>query len=163
MVEGAGGGDGAGGSDTMTPEGVGGAGGEGGAMGDPDEMEMPALHPDDAVAFEDHWYRFTQAEIDWPEAEAICESTGGYLTCIETQAEDAFLLTLAGTARPWMGLNNEADVNTWVWVNGSPVDYTNWMPGQPDYPDTERWGKITADGTWDDGNIPTSFICEWDS
>ncbi len=69
---------------------------------------------------------------------------------------------MAGTTRPWIGLNNEADVNTWVWVNGSPVTFTHWQPGQPDAPSTERWVKVAEDGTWDDGNIPSSFICEWE-
>lgn len=122
-----------------------------------------ALHPDDAVEFDGHWYRFTQASVGGAEAEATCEGLGGTLACVESEAEDDFLFTLAGTARPWIGLNNEADVNTWVWVNGSPVTYTNWQPGQPDYPDNERWVKIAEDSRWDDGNIASSYICEWES
>jgi hypothetical protein len=136
-----------------------GAGGMGGAAG---AGGGGATHPGNAVSFGGHWYRFTQASIAGADARSICSGLGGYLACIETQAEDAFLLTLAGTARPWFGLNNLANVNTWVWVNGSPLQYTHWLPGQPDSPANERWGKMLEDGSWDDGSIPTSYICEWD-
>jgi hypothetical protein len=120
------------------------------------------LHPADATPNAGHWYRFTQASIGGKEAQAICQGLGGYLACIETQIEDAFIKTLSGTARPWVGLNNEANVGTWVWVNGSPTTFTHWQPGQPDNPSNERWVKILEDGSWDDGSIPTSYICEWE-
>jgi hypothetical protein len=120
------------------------------------------VHPDDAVEFEGHWYRFTQASIGGAEAQVECEALGGYLACIESQPEDAFIFSLAGTARPWFGMNNEADINNYVWVNGSPVTFEHWAPGQPDYPATERWVKMQEDGTWDDGNIASSYICEWE-
>ncbi len=122
-----------------------------------------AVHPDDAVEFQGHWYRFTQASIGGAEAQSICEGLGGYLVCIETQPEDAFVLTLAGSNRPWIGLNNEDDVNNYVWVNGSALDYTHWQPQQPDNPDSERWVKLNEDGTWDDAYMPSSYICEWES
>lgn len=93
----------------------------------------------------------------------MCDELGGYLACVESKQEDDFLFTLAGTTRPWIALNNEEDVNTWVWVDGSSLTHTNWQPGQPDYPDTERWVKIAEDGSWDDGNIPSSYLCEWES
>ena len=156
----------AGGTNTSSG-GSGGVGGMGGAGGTTTDAAggtgSVAVHPDDAVEFEGHWYRLTEASVGGAEAEAICEGLGGYLACVESEAEDDFLFTLAGTTRPWIGLNNEDDVDTWVWVNGSPVTYTNWQPGQPDYPDTERWVKIAEDSMWDDGNIPSSYICEWES
>ena len=95
-------------------------------------------------------------------AQKICSGLGGYLVCIETAAEDKFVLTLAGTTRPWMGLNNLKNVNEYVWVNGSPLDYKHWQKDQPDNPANERWGKMVEDGSWDDGNIDTSYICEWE-
>ncbi len=142
--------------------GTGGAAAGGAETGGAGGMGSVSVHPDDAVEFEGHWYRLTMAEIGGAEAEAICEEQGGYLACVASESEDAFVFSLAGTTRPWIGLNNEDDVNTWVWVNGMPVTYTHWQPGQPDAPSTERWVKVAEDGTWDDGNIPTSYICEWD-
>jgi hypothetical protein len=152
-------------SDALSSEGStgGGAGGAESTATGAGGTGNVALHPDDAVEFGGHWYRFTQAAIGGAEAEAICEGLQGYLACVESEAEDDFLFTLAGTARPWIGLNNEVDVNTWVWVDGSPVTYTNWQPGQPDNPEAERWVKIAEDSMWDDGNIASSYICEWDS
>ena len=112
----------------------GGKAGEGGAGS--------ASHPGDAVELQGHFYRFTQASISGASAEAICEGLGGYLACIETENENAFLLTLAGTARPWFGLNNLANQKVWVWINGSPTSYEHWQPGQADNPANEHWGKM---------------------
>ncbi|WP_437596063.1 hypothetical protein [Sorangium sp. So ce590] len=42
------------------------------------------------------------------------------------------------------------------------MTYMHWQPGQPDNPANERWVKMVADGSWDDGNIDTSYICAWD-
>jgi hypothetical protein len=114
------------------------------------------------VPFGGHWYKFFDALIGGAEAQVNCAALGGYLVCIETQAEDVFVLSLAGASRPWMGLNNEQDINSYVWINGSPVTYTHWQALQPDNPATERWVKMNADGTWDDAVLPSSYICEWD-
>jgi len=158
-----GGAAGHGGGGTATDAGSGGGGtngtagktGEGGNAGS-------ASHPGDAVEFQGHFYRFTQASISGASAEAICEGLGGYLACIETENENVFLLTLAGTARPWFGLNNLANQKVWVWINGSPTTYEHWQPGQPDNPANEHWGKMLETGFWDDGSIETSYMCEWD-
>jgi hypothetical protein len=119
-------------------------------------------HPSDAMACSGHWYRFTQANISGSDAQTACQSLGGYLACITSQAENACVLALAGSARPWIGLNDEATVGDYVWINGSPVTYMNWQPGQPDNPSTERWVKLNADGTWDDASMPSSYVCQWD-
>lgn len=138
------------------------AGGATGGAGSAGAGGSGAAHPTDAVAFNAHFYRFTKASIAGARAEALCEGLGGYLACIETESENAFLLTLAGTARPWFGLNNLANVKDWVWINGSPVTYKHWQPGQPDNPANEHWGKLLEDGSWDDGSVETSYLCEWD-
>ncbi|WP_437717095.1 lectin-like protein [Sorangium sp. So ce448] len=159
---GGGDGDGGDGSGQGGSGGTSGGGDDGGSAGMGTGGSSSGAHPGDAVQFNGHWYRHTTATIDAAAAQGICSGLGGYLVCIESQPEDAFVLTLAGTTRPWMGMNNLKDVNHYEWINGSPVTYTHWQPGQPDNPANERWVKMVADGTWDDGNIDTSYICEWD-
>lgn len=129
------------------------------------------VHADGAQQFETHWYQLYIDSILWPEAKTKCEGLQGYLACIRSLEENDFLHALAGpiTApdggvlypRPWLGGNNEADVNTWIWIDGSPWAFTHWDLLQPDLPDKERWLKMNTDGAWDDGNLPSSYFCEW--
>jgi hypothetical protein len=120
-------------------------------------------HPTEAKPFEGHFYQAFSGEFSGTEAKAKCESAGGHLAIIHSAAENAFISTLAKADRPWIGLNNEADQKHYVWIDASPLDYTNWKPGQPDKPATERWVKMEADGTWDDGLILSGYMCEWDN
>lgn len=135
------------------------SGGSGGQAAGGTGSDVP--HPNDAVSFQGHWYKFTQAAISGADAEMKCEQDGGYLVCISSQEENAYVLSLAGENRPWIGLNNNDDPNTYSWVNGSPTAYDDWQPGQPDNPGREHWVKLNDDGTWDDAYMPSSYICEW--
>jgi hypothetical protein len=162
-------------SDSSESEGTGGASGSGktsaaakggtantGGTSQTADSGAAVAHPDDAVAYGGHFYRFTDASIGGADAQAECASSGGYLVCIESAEENAFVLTVAGSVRPWIGLNDEKEVANYVWVNGSPVTYKNWEPYQPDKANIERWVKLNADGTWDDAVNPAGYICEWD-
>ena len=43
----------------------------------------------------------------------------------------------------WMGLNDVVTEGTFVWSNGEPVTYTNWISGQPDNArGNENYGMI---------------------
>jgi hypothetical protein len=36
-----------------------------------------------------------------------------------------------------------------VWASAEPLSYTNWGPGEPDHPGTERWAEISSlTGLW---------------
>jgi len=120
-------------------------------------------HPAGAQPFGGHFYQAFTGQFTGPQAEANCESTGGHLAVIHSAAENAFISGLAKADRPWFGLNNVADQKHYVWIDNSAVDYTNWKPGQPDNPANERWVKMEADGTWDDGATLSGYVCEWDN
>ena len=141
----------------------GGAAPTGGAMATGGSRATTVVHPSDAVSFGGHWYRFTQASVSGEQAEAACEALHGYLVCIGSQAENDFVLSLAGSNRPWIGLNDVQSHGNYVWIDGSPVTYQNWLSGQPDLPDTELWVKLNADGHWDDASAVSAYICEWNS
>ena len=55
----------------------------------------------------------------------------------------------------WIGLNDIEDEGSFQWTDGSPVNYTNWAPGQPDNLNDSDCVFLLPDGTWDDGQ------CEW--
>ncbi|XP_071485675.1 echinoidin-like [Diadema antillarum] len=70
----------------------------------------------------------------------------------------------------WFGLNDIDSEGTFVWSDGSPVDYTKWIPGQPtNYGGNEDCGHMwyrdaQTDTTRDWNDAPcsseVSFICQ---
>ena len=114
--------------------------------------------------------------ITWDKAYEICESLGGYLATITTQAEqDRFeeMLTATTDVAYWLGgVEDEKDV--WHWITDEPFEYTNWGRNQPDssFSNTEKYlGVLTSTYSWgtygewndfrSDGSSVTGFVCEW--
>ncbi|ETN83311.1 lectin C-type domain protein [Necator americanus] len=83
---------------------------------------------------------FHDAAFD--QAETVCTSTGGHLTSIHSDEENAFVLSLTHMGieyrnekqLTWIGLRkpNYPANATWAWTDGSKVDYFNWAPGKPE-------------------------------
>lgn len=55
---------------------------------------------------------------------------------------------------PWIGLNSYKKWGSWEWVNGEPITYTNWTPGEPN--NYRRRGEYYVHtyggGTWNDNS-----------
>ena len=50
-----------------------------------------------------------------------------------------FVKSITGGSRAWVGAHRvgpQVDPkprnDQWTWIDGSPLDYSNWSPGQPD-------------------------------
>lgn len=88
--------------------------------------------PVGAVPFKDKWYRVVLGNYSWTEAKAEAESLGGRLVCINSEAEQAFLVKLTGRAvRVWVGATDDHKENDWRWLDGTPVDRSLWAGGEP--------------------------------
>jgi hypothetical protein len=72
--------------------------------------------------FSDHTYALTTTAMTWFQARDNATALGGYLTTINTKAENDWLTSTFfighGTAI-WHGANDNATENTWVWDNGT--------------------------------------------
>ncbi len=73
---------------------------------------------------------------NWTSAEALAVSMGGHLVTIETSAENQWLGSTVLPHSPvgpwaWIGLTDEADEGTWVWVSGSSASYRSWGGSEP--------------------------------
>ncbi len=93
--------------------------------------------------FNGHTYALTSAATTWAQAKDIATALGGYLTIINTKAENDWLTAIFrqpyGTS--WHGANDIASPNTWVWDNGT----TSGDSGLTD--------NLSSNATWADGTI----------
>jgi len=114
--------------------------------------------------FEGHEYALIPSQMSWYEAKRWCSEQGGYLACIETHAELAFLWNkVVGANRPgaphleslnpsehhyWVGASDSAREGKWRWITGTDVDVSMFhragIPGHKSQPTDNRWGEHHA-------------------
>lgn len=137
----------------------------------PSRAEEPPPLPEGAVPFGGHHYLLVDEveDLSWNGARASCAGMGGTLAVVTTAEEAAFIAQLCDGRYMYLGASDAATEGEWVWVDGSPWDYTNWMDGQPnDYGGDENYLATYGKGRWvdvagsgDDFWMPTGYICEW--
>lgn len=139
--------------------------------GPPATEPVATGRPADAVEFNGHWYKvFRQEGLSWHEKARLCEEMGGYLACIETPEEQAFIAKLANEEYLSLGATDEEEEGAWKWVNGAPWEFTAWMDGQPNnWGGDENYLATYDEGLWVDVHaegedfwMPTGYICEWE-
>lgn len=95
-------------------------------------MTAGADNSGSVAAFNGHSYMRCDEGMSWTEAKAYCELRGGYLVCITSEEEQAFVerLIADGTKNHyWIGAYR--DGNGFSWVTGEPFSYTHWDIGDP--------------------------------
>lgn len=122
--------------------------------------------PEDATAFNGHSYKVFAGQVSWNEARLKCEEMGGYLACITTAQEQAFVQRLVPLYGYWLGGSDARKPGEWEWADGSRSDYTNWALGEPDdYSRDEDYLMLGYAGQWHDldgrAAYARGFICEW--
>ncbi len=108
-------------------------------------------------------YRAATAPLPWNEARAACLASGGDLASIGSAEEDALVGGLVNES-VWLGASDQQVDNFFQWVDGSPVSFTNWGPGQPDaFPGQDCVQKREEPGEpWYDQPCSSvlSYVCE---
>ncbi len=83
-----------------------------------------------------HAYKITKPQtIKYSMNQADAE--GAYLLSINDEFEQNWLSHIYGTERLWIGLSDVEKEGNWKWHSGEPVNYTNWLPYQPEKGNTE--------------------------
>lgn len=89
---------------------------------------------------------------------------GGDLVTIHCEEQNSKFKSLVGDNRAWIGLHDKNTEDTWEWVDGTPVLYTNWATNEPnDYYYGEDCVELIYSGTlWNDQvcNDPRGGIYE---
>ncbi len=95
-----------------------------------------ALWLTDWIEHNGHEYRMT-GPMNWTVAEFLAQKNNAHLVTINTGDENAWVFN---TFSPlfsdqkngaWIGMWDGQQEGSFVWVNGEPVAYTNWMTGEP--------------------------------
>ena len=76
-------------------------------------------------------FSFHSSPKSWHAAREDCQSRGGDLASIHSEAENREAFALTGGRDTWLGLNGEEDEHNYVWSDGTPTDYHGWAPGEP--------------------------------
>jgi len=87
---------------------------------------------------------------------------GGNLAAIESQAEQDKADSMVGGQDTWIGGNDIASSQVWVWSSSATLGYTNWFTNRPKDNDGQDCVKMKTDGRWD--NIVCTkeiqFLCQ---
>ena len=112
-------------------------------------------------------YLFCDDEQTWVDAADACATLGFHLVQIDDALENDFVDASSDDISEdywWLGLNDRAVEDTFVWDGGGVSGYLNWQPGQPnangeqDCTNTNIWD----DGTWNDADCDeeSRYVCE---
>ncbi|XGW31518.1 hypothetical protein V3C99_010016, partial [Haemonchus contortus] len=89
-------------------------------------------------------YKVFDSNLSFDQAEAKCVAEGGHLASIHSHEENEFISAITKTDKVsknqnytdfvWIGLQqkNWPKDKKWTWTDGTPVDYLNWAPAEPD-------------------------------
>jgi len=83
--------------------------------------------------FADHCYSFNNWTTGWGAASQSCQQWGGHMVTISSAEENGYVDGLCPGAC-WIGLTDQVQEGTMVWVTGQPLgdnEYNNWSWGEP--------------------------------
>jgi len=113
-----------------------------------------------------HYYKLYNTLSTWANAKTSAQGVGGYLACVTSSTENAWLVSNSLTVNtPWIGGTDEVTENIWAWTSGETWSYTNWNAGEPNNSGNEDYLTIGTTGGWNDWNSTGTayYIVEWNT
>ncbi|XP_051828478.1 low affinity immunoglobulin epsilon Fc receptor isoform X3 [Antechinus flavipes] len=115
--------------------------------------------------FQKKCYFFGKESKTWSQAKFACINLQGRLVSIKSREEQSFLTKNANNKGCWIGLRDLDIEGEFQWMDGSPLNYTNWSPGEPN---NQGQGEDCVamrpfNGKWNDAycrGYQDSWICE---
>ncbi|XP_031175116.1 galactose-specific lectin nattectin-like isoform X1 [Sander lucioperca] len=123
--------------------------------------------PTDWTSFGSRCFAFYGQPKTWIDAELFCQSAGGHLASIHSDAEHEFIRNntnqVSSTDKnAWIGGFDAMKEGMWMWADGSQFDYQSWAVGKPDHNGgTENCLEIYPDENWNNAACTNqaSFVC----
>ena len=69
--------------------------------------------------------------LTFANAEAACVAFNAHLATLSTSERDAVAKALVGIANVWTGLNDRVTEGSFIWVDGTPVSFSDFATGEP--------------------------------
>ncbi|XP_068726517.1 macrophage mannose receptor 1-like [Montipora capricornis] len=135
-------------------------------------MQAPGICPPEWILWNTMCYYFSNGSLSgkktWQEALRECQKIrGGDLVSIHSAAENSFIKSrtkMKTSLNSWIGLNDRGTEASFKWSDGSPVQYINYNPKEPNdfYHQEDCIEMLTLRGTWNDNHCSRSrpFICK---
>jgi hypothetical protein len=103
----------------------------------------------DMGSFNGSHYYCTVGTWLWADAQNYASSYGGHLMAVNSQAENNFIASKLTLQEAYIGLSDLIVEGQFLWVNGDPLVYTSWAPGQPvNQTGSEDVVGLSPAGTW---------------
>ncbi|KAG7329976.1 hypothetical protein KOW79_006198 [Hemibagrus wyckioides] len=110
------------------------------------------------ISYKDKCYYISapSERLNFDETKEECKNKTSTMLTIHNEEEQAWIRRqIAGKGYFWLGLTDTVEENTWRWVDGSLLSYTNWKPGQPDnwnhgHEEGEDCAGLIHDAKWND-------------
>ena len=104
-------------------------------------------------------YRKFESMIDHFMSVAECLLEGYGTVSIKDEDEQSFVSSLKGPGSMWLGLDDCLEESVFVWVDSTPLTYTNWNDGRPGGvgKDDKDCVIMTENGQWSDVNCDNQF------
>uniref|UniRef100_A0A8C8W3S1 C-type lectin domain-containing protein n=1 Tax=Peromyscus maniculatus bairdii TaxID=230844 RepID=A0A8C8W3S1_PERMB len=119
--------------------------------------------PWDWTLFQGNCYFFSTFQQNWKESLIACEEVGAQLVVIKSHEEQSFLQqTSKKIGYVWMGLSDMKQEGKWVWLDGSPLKWSQyWAPGEPNNVYDEDCADFSDNG-WNDNtcSLEKFWICK---
>ncbi|XP_053302119.1 lactose-binding lectin l-2 [Pleuronectes platessa] len=120
-------------------------------------------------SFNNRCYKYVAAQMTWADAELNCLSQGANLVSIHSLDEKNYIKALIKSFDPaegktWIGFSDNNKEGSWMWSDGSAVDFNFWAPGQPDNSHSSEnccYNNYETVKKWNDGYCtdPLPSVC----
>uniref|UniRef100_A0A8C9RED5 Ladderlectin-like n=1 Tax=Scleropages formosus TaxID=113540 RepID=A0A8C9RED5_SCLFO len=118
--------------------------------------------------FKSHCFHFISQSASWVDAQVHCITLGGSLVSVHSLEEYRFVQKLTRGAdntlpKTWIGGIDAVEEGKWLWIDGTPFDFTNWAPDRPDNKGPEHCLEMNFGGRKQWNDLPCSktkpFVC----
>ncbi|XP_072484101.1 pulmonary surfactant-associated protein A-like isoform X2 [Notamacropus eugenii] len=118
-----------------------------------------------AVQVGEKFFATSGLASDFSTINESCQKIGGTIATPRNEEENAAILKLVvkHNSYAFLGLKEGKTPGEFYYLDGSPVNYTNWYKGTPDGAGSENCVEMYTDGTWNDRYCYKSrlTVCEF--
>jgi hypothetical protein len=101
--------------------------------------------------------------LAWADAEEACQEMGSqtHLASVTSEEQQQAVQHVAAGSKAWIGLNDMAEEGAWVWSDDEPLEYDNWISGDPNGGGNVDAVNLWIDAQWADDSAMTlrPYIC----